>query len=63
MTPQAFESLVTNIRSHLGCSEELAAEYAKDIGDTPEIESGQILNRNQDGRIIATFPASVLEEK
>ena len=40
---------------------ELARDYAVAIGDTPEIQAGQILVRNQDGRVIARVPQSVLE--
>jgi len=53
---------VTRIRTSLACSKELATEYASDIGDQPEIQNGQIVVRNEDRRIIARLPASVLEE-
>jgi len=39
----------------------MAKEYAKAIGENPEIVHGKILLRNEDHRIIAYVPVSVLE--
>jgi len=62
MTEAAFDDLVKRIRNSLDCSKELAADYAKSIGETPEIQNGQILVRNEDKRIVARIPESVLAE-
>jgi hypothetical protein len=62
MTEAAFDDLVKRIRNSLDCSKELAADYAKGIGETPEIQNGQVLVRNEDKRIIARIPESVLAE-
>jgi hypothetical protein len=53
--------LVSRIRNALGCSKDMAEEYAAAIGESPEIVHGKILLRNEDGRIIAYVPESVLE--
>ena len=58
--PSGVADLVTRIRNELGCSKELAADYASDIGDTPEIDHQQVLIRNADRRIIARLPVNVL---
>jgi hypothetical protein len=61
MTAFTNPDLVSRIRNALGCSKDLAEEYAATIGETPEIVHGKILLRNEDGRIIAYVPESVLE--
>jgi hypothetical protein len=61
MTQIDASTLVTRIRFALGCSKDMAAEYAAAIGDHPEIVHGKILLRNSDQRIIAYVPASVLD--
>jgi hypothetical protein len=63
MTEAALDNLTTRIRNSLGCSKELAQQYARDMGDKPEIQNGQILVRNEDRRIIARLPASVLNKE
>ena len=60
MTASPVEELATRIRDELGCSKELAAEYASDIGDDPEIDHYKIIIRNAQGQIIARLPVSVL---
>ena len=59
MTDTELEALATRIRNTLGCSKELAREYATGIGETPEVSHGKIIVRDQDRRIIAYVPASV----
>jgi hypothetical protein len=54
-------TLVTRIQNALGCSKDMATEYAKAIGENPEIVHGKILLRNDQKRIIAYVPASVLD--
>jgi hypothetical protein len=61
MTTIDIPSIVTRIRFALGCSKDMATEYAKAIGEKPEIAHGKILLRNESHRIIAYVPASVLE--
>lgn len=61
MTDSALEGLVTRIRNCLGCSKELAGEYARGISDPPEIQNGQIVVRNEERRIIARLPESVMK--
>ena len=61
MTAFTNPDLVSRSRNVLGCSKDLAEEYAAAIGENPEIVHGKILLRNEDGRIIAYAPASVLE--
>ena len=60
MTEPDLAALVTRIRNALGCSKDMAAEYAAAIGETPEIAHGKIMVRNGDGRIIAYVPVSVM---
>jgi hypothetical protein len=55
-------TIVSRIQNALGCSKDMATEYAKSIGDHPEIVHGKILLRNEQNRIIAHVPASVIEE-
>lgn len=52
--------LATRIRQSLGCSKDLAEDYARGISDPPEIVHGKILVRNPEGRIIARVPDTVL---
>ena len=54
-------TLVRRIQNALGCSKDMATEYAKTIGENPEIVYGKILLRNEQKRIIAYVPANVLE--
>ena len=42
MTEPEFGALVSRIRNALGCSKELASDYATAIGETPEIENGKV---------------------
>ncbi len=61
MTEIDFPTLVSRVRNALGCSNDMAKEYAKAIGENPEVAHGKILLRNEDRRIIAYVPVSVLE--
>jgi hypothetical protein len=63
MTQQTadFATVVTRIQNALGCSKDMAAEYARAIGDKPEVAHGKIMVRNENQRIIAYVPASVLD--
>ena len=56
-----FATLVSRIRNALGCGKDIATDYAKLIGDKPEIVGAKIQVRNEDNRVIAYVPASVLE--
>ena len=38
---------------------ELALDYAKGLGETPEVVHGKMLVRNDEGRIIARVPVEV----
>ncbi len=60
MTDPELQSFAIRIRQSLGCSKELAVDYAKGIGDPPEIIHGKILVRDAEGRIVARVPDSVL---
>jgi hypothetical protein len=62
LSPKGFNELATRIRNHLGCREELASQYAGDIGDRPETVKGQIVIRNRDRGIIARIPASMWDK-
>ena len=53
--------LATRIRQTLGCGKDLAEDYAKGIGDPPEIIHDRVLVRNSEGHIIARVPKIVLE--
>jgi hypothetical protein len=59
MTDEEFSGLVARIRQALGCGQELALDYAKGIGETPEVVLGKILVRNDTGRIVARVPMEV----
>ena len=61
MTGPDIQSLATRIRQSLGCSKDLAEDYAKGISSPPEIIHGKIVVRDTEGRIIARVPAGVLE--
>jgi hypothetical protein len=54
-------TIVRRIQNALGCSKDMATEYAKAIGENPEIVHGKILLRNEQKRIIAYVPANVLD--
>ena len=60
MTDTDIQSLATRIRQSLGCSKDLAEDYAKGISNPPEIVHDKIVVRDTEGRIIARVPASVL---
>ena len=62
MTETDFATIVTRVRNALGCSKDMATEYAAAIGENPEVVHGKIMLRNEDHRIIACIPASVLEK-
>lgn len=62
MTEIDFATIVSRVRKALGCSRDMAAEYAAAIGENPEVVHGKIMLRNEDRRIIACIPVSVLEE-
>lgn len=53
--------LATRIQNVLGCGKDLAEDYAKAIGDKPQVENGQVVIRDEEGRIIAHLPMRVLE--
>ncbi len=57
-----IQTLATRIRQALGCGKDLAEDYARGIGDPPEIIHGKILVRDPDGRIIARVPESVISD-
>jgi hypothetical protein len=60
MTESEREAIANGIRNALGCGKDLAEDYAAAIADPPEIELGQIVIRNESGRIVARVPESVL---
>jgi hypothetical protein len=62
MTEAENDSLVTRIRNALGCGKDLAGDYAKAIGDAPEVAHGKINVRDSFGRIIAHVPITVLDD-
>jgi hypothetical protein len=61
MPQPEFATVVSRIQNALGCSKDMAKEYAAAIGENPEVAHGKILIRNEQKRIIAHVPASVLE--
>ena len=60
MTQPEVPELATRIRNALGCGKDLAIDYAKAIGETPVVENGRIIVRDDGGRIVAHIPESVL---
>ena len=60
MTDADRTLLAQNIRSILACGKVLSDDYAAAVGDTPEIITGNIVIRNEEGRIVARIPESVL---
>jgi hypothetical protein len=60
MTESEFNALVARISNALACGRDLATDYARAIGDSPEISLGKILVRDENGRIVAHLPESVL---
>jgi hypothetical protein len=60
-TPTDLEALASRIRNAINCGRDLALDYASAIGENPEIQNGQVLVRNEDGRIIVRVPQGVLE--
>lgn len=63
MTAPDIDSLTSRIRTALCCGRDLARDYATAIGNNPEIQGGQIIVRNEEGRVIARIPESVLQEE
>lgn len=64
MTPPSdLEALASRIRNTINCGRDLALDYAKAIGEKPEIQAGQVLVRNEEGRIIVRIPEGVLESR
>ena len=61
MTETDLATIITRVQNALGCSKDMATEYARAIGENPEVVHGKILLRNEDHRIIAYLPVSVLE--
>lgn len=55
-------AIAARIQCAVGCSKEMAAEYSKAIGQNPEVVRGKVLVRNEENRIIAYVPATVLQE-
>jgi hypothetical protein len=60
MTDTDLQTLAARIRQSLSCSKDLAEDYAKGIGDPPEVIHGKVVVRDEDKRIIARVPVSVL---
>ena len=60
MTDIDFATIVSRVRNALGCSKDMATEYAAAIGESPEVGHGKIMVRNEDRRIVAYVPVSVL---
>ena len=61
MTAPDTAIVASRIQNFLGCSKDMATEYAKAIGENPEVVHGKILLRNEQNRIVAYVPATVLE--
>jgi len=61
MTDDQRTHLAQNIRAILVCGKELSEDYANAVGDAPEIIAGNVIIRNEEGRIVARVPESVLE--
>ena len=60
MTDIDFATIVSRVRNALGCSKDMATEYAATIGESPEVVHGKIMVRSEDRRIVAYVPVSVL---
>ena len=60
MSDLDIETLAVRIRQSLGCSKDLAADYARGISNPPEIIHGKVIVRDAEGRITARVPDSVL---
>jgi hypothetical protein len=61
MPQPELATVVSRIQNALGCSKDMAREYAAAIGGNPEVVHGKILLRNSENRIIAYLPVSVLD--
>jgi hypothetical protein len=61
MTDTEIDAIAARIQNALGCSKGMAIDYAKTIGANPEVAHGKIAVRNEDNRIIAYVPATVME--
>jgi len=60
MADPDLQTLASRIRQSLGCSKDLAEDYARGISNPPEIIHGKIVVRDADGRIIARVADSIL---
>jgi hypothetical protein len=60
MTDTALQELAARIRRSLGCSKDLAEDYARGISDPPEVIHGKVVVRDEDKRIIARVAVEVL---
>lgn len=56
----ASNEFIVRIQKILGCSKDLAGDYATAIGDSPEIQNGEVVVRDDRGRVIAHLPENVL---
>ena len=61
MTESEIDALARRIRRAIDCGPDLAHDYAVAMGDSPEIVGGQIVVRNESGRIVVRVPMTVLE--
>jgi hypothetical protein len=59
-TQSASNAFVIRIQKIVGCSKDLAGDYAAAIGDTPEIQNGEVVVRDERGRVIAHLPQAVI---
>lgn len=60
MNENDIQALTARIRQSLSCSKDLAEDYARGIGNPPEVIHGKVVVRDEDGRIIARVPESIL---
>ncbi len=60
MTHIDIPAVAARIRQTMGYGKDLAEDYARGISSPPEIVHDRVLVRNEDGRIIARVPVSVL---
>ena len=61
MTSQTTSTdLIARIQKAVGCSKDLARDYAAAMGEAPEIENGEILVRDESRKIIAHLPQKIL---